>query len=304
MEEMIPCSVKDQDVFQRVWQRVMGDRDQESSPIRSGPLNMEGDLSCDCLEALARQQGTGFPPECERQEPAAQESLTQEQLAQPMEPEMPMEPEPPVQTPNCWQPVEEMPGEQTPAQETPAQESQTQEPPTQDQPVPEETCEDCAETKGLPEADGPDRGNDLPQLWEEPQPADDRTARLRRHVMDALEGWQFYRHLARKARGTDARTLNGMAAEQHKEARKLSAAYFLLTGLRYWPSELLGAPAIPSYWGALRTRHQAEQRQENAYRLAADDWDDPDLLALYEELIEGCRRRCQQLRSLLEQGNT
>ena len=299
MEEMIPCSVKDQEVFQRVWQRVMGDRDQENSPIRSGPLNMEGDLSCDCLKALARQQGTGFPPECERQE----------QPAQPMEPEMPMEPEPPIQTPNCWQPVEEMPGEQPPTQEPPAQESQTHEPPTQepqaqDQPVPEETRGEYAEAEGLPEEDGPDRGNDLPQLWEEPQPTDDRTARLRRHVMDALEGWQFYRHLARRARGTDARTLNSMAGEQHKDARKLSAAYFLLTGLRYWPSELLGAPAIPSYWGALRTRHQAEQRQENAYRLAADDWNDPDLLALYNELIEGCQRRSHQLRSLLEQDIT
>ncbi|MBD5098901.1 MAG: hypothetical protein HDT35_05030 [Clostridiales bacterium] len=289
MEEMIPCSVKDQEVFQRVWQRVMGDRDQESSPIRPGPLNMEGDLSCDCLRALARQQGTGLPPECERQESPTQEPPAQEQPAQPMEPEMPMEPEPSVQMPNCWRPMEE-----------PA----AQEPPTQDQPVPEETCEDCAETEGLPEADGPDRGNDLPQLWEEPQSADDRTARLRRHVMDALEGWQFYRHLARRTRGTDARTLNSMAGEQHKDARKLSAAYFLLTGLRYWPSELLGAPAIPSYWGALRTRHQAEQRQENAYRLAADDWNDPDLLALYNGLIEGCQRRSHQLRSLLEQSNT
>ena len=181
--------------------------------------------------------------------------------------------------------------------------------PAEETPMPEpslseEPCGECSEAEGLPEEDGPDRGNDLPQLWEEPQPADDRTARLRRHVMDALEGWQFYRHLARRARGTDARTLNGMAADQHKEARKLSAAYFLLTGLRYWPTELLGTPAIPSYWGALRTRHQAEQRQENAYRLAADDWNDPDLLALYNHLIEGCQRRSQQLRSLLEQDIT
>ena len=171
-------------------------------------------------------------------------------------------------------------------------------------PAPEPPCGECGETEDLPAEDGPHRGNDLPQLWEEPQPADDRTARLRRHVMDALEGWQFYRHLAKRARGTDARTLNGMAADQHREARKLAAAYFLLTGLRYWPTEMLGMPAIPSYWGALRTRHQAEQRQENAYRLAADDWEDPDLLTLYDALAEGCQRRSQQLRGLLEQGNT
>lgn len=285
MEEMIPCSVKDQEVFQRVWQRVMGDRDPENSPIRSGPANMGGDLSCECLEALLRRQGDGLPPECERQEPPTR----------PMEPETTMEPEPPVHQPSCWQPVEEVLAERPPVREIP---------PIQDQPVPEETREDCTQGSGLPASDGPHRGNDLPRLWEEPQGADDRTARLRRHVMDALEGWQFYRHLARRVRGTDARTLNGMAGEQHKEARKLSAAYFLLTGLRYWPSELLGAPAIPSFWGALRTRHQAEQRQENAYRLAADDWEDPDLLELYNELSEGCRRRSHQLRGLLEQGNT
>ena len=115
--------------------------------------------------------------------------------------------------------------------------------------------------------------------------------------MEALEGWQFYRHLARRARGSDARVLNNLAGELHRQARKLSAAYFLLTGLRYWPSELLTTPAIASYWGALRLRHQAEQRQETAFRIAADDWDDPALLDLLEEELalraarDGDRRR-------------
>ena len=116
-----------------------------------------------------------------------------------------------------------------------------------------------------------------------------------------MEGWQFYRYLARKARAGDARVLNAMAGELHRAARKLSAAYFLLTGLRYWPSELLAAPAIPSYWGALRTRHQAEQRQEMAYRMSADDWDDPDMRELYADLIESGQHRSRQLRALLEQ---
>ncbi len=132
-------------------------------------------------------------------------------------------------------------------------------------------------------------------------PADDRTARLRSQVMEALEGWQLYRHLARRARGTEARVLNTLAGELHRCARKLSAAYFLITGLRYWPSELLSAPAIPSYWGALRRRHQLEQQQETAFRMAADDWDTQDMLDLYGELAEGCQRRCRQLRTLLEQ---
>ncbi len=288
MEDMIPCAVKDQEVFQRVWQRVMEGRDQGSSPIQPGiPGGWEGDVSCDCLKALICEQGEGLLPECEREGMTAP-STWQEGQTQPAEPETPMGPEPslqePVEEPDGWQSAEE-----TPAPEPPAQ---------------EEPCGGCGETEGLPTENGPDRGNDLPRLWEEPQPADDRTVRLRRHVMDALEGWQFYRHLAKRTRGTDARMLNSMAADQHKEARKLAAAYFLLTGLRYWPSELLGVPSISSYWGALRNRYQAEQRQENAYRLASDAWEDPDLLALYAALIEGCQRRSGQLRSLLEQDIT
>lgn len=296
MEDMIPCAVKDQEVFRRVWQRVMEGRDPANSPIQPGiPGGWEGDVPCECLEALMRQGGSGTPLECRQQEQPAQpappqepeegQCPSQELETPPAAEEQPMEPEPSVQDlQSGWQS----------AAETPAPEPS----------APEEPCGACGGADGLPPESGPDRGNDLPHLWEEPQPADDRTARLRRHVMDALEGWQFYRHLAKRARGTDARMLNSMAAEQHKEARKLSAAYFLLTGLRYWPSEMLGMPAIPSYWGAMRSRHQAEQRQENAYRLASDDWEDPDLLALYEALIEGCQRRAHQLRTLLEQGNT
>ena len=290
MEEMIPCPVKDREVFLRVWQRVMAGRDGAKCPLEALPPNLQGDLSCECLEALANRQDPGFPEECERQggeEIPVTDSPVQEQPV----PELPMEqlvPKPLEQE----QPVPESPAEDQPAPECP----------TEDQPVPE--CPQrvvMAEDETLPEADGPHRDNDLPRLWEEPQESADRTARLRHQVMEALEGWQFYRYLARKARAGDARVLNSMAGELHREARKLSAAYFLLTGLRYWPSELLTTPAIPSYWGALRTRHQAEQRQEMAYRLSADDWDDPDMRELYGSLIESGQRRCRQLRGLLEQ---
>lgn len=253
MENMIPCPIQDQEVFQRVWQRVMAGRSEESSLIRPNPSVGSGDLSCGCLAALLAQEGEGLPPVCRPEEPAPP--------AEQEPPELPAE--------------EPMPGPEAPPQERP-----------------------CAPAEG-----GAARwGSDLPQLWEEPQPADDRTARLRGHVMDALEGWKFYRHLARRARGADARMLNSLAGELHRHARKLSAAYFLLTGLRYWPTETLSAPAIPSYWGALRARHQAEQRQESAFRLAADDWEDQELLAMYGELADACQNRCRQLRSLLEQG--
>lgn len=267
MEDMTPCAVNDQEVFQRVWQRVMAGRDGAQCPVEAMPPNLQGDLSCDCLDALARGQGEGVPPECLRQEPGT---------------DIPAQP-------GGWQPVEEMPAPEEPPQE----------------PAPECPGAEAPEGPGgLPEEDGPHRGNDLPQLWEEPQEASDRTARLRQHVMDSLDGWQFYRHVARRARGGDARVLNSLAGELHRQARKLSAAYFLLTGLRYWPSGTLAVPVIQSYWGALRQRHQAEQRQETAFRIAADDWDSPDMEELYAQLIEDCQRRCRQLRTLLERDET
>ncbi len=268
MEEMIPCSLKDQEVFQRVWQRVMAGREEGVSPVEAVPPGMQGDLSCKCLEELMRLNGGGLPQECEA----------------------------PGGSPPEQPPVEEAPSpgpDPAPEPAPPAEEAPAPEPPEPEQPP--------QPPEPLPQPEGTRWISDLPPLWEEPLPADDRTARLRSQVMEALEGWQLYRHLARRARGTEARVLNTLAGELHRCARKLSAAYFLVTGLRYWPSELLSAPAIPSYWGALRRRHQLEQQQETAFRMAADDWDTQDMLDLYGELAEGCQRRCRQLRALLEQ---
>lgn len=150
-----------------------------------------------------------------------------------------------------------------------------------------------------PGGDGP--GCDLMPAGVEPIPGGECTARLRQQTLEALESWQFYRHLARRTRGAAARALANLAADQHLHARKLSAAYFLMSGVRYWPSEQLGTPPISSFWGALRQRHQAEQQAELSYRMAADETSDSTLLELYHQLEEGCRTRCRQLRALLEQ---
>lgn len=162
------------------------------------------------------------------------------------------------------------------------------------------TCDELERLAAIPTPARPDeRGCDLSEA--EPGLSDEITGRLRRQVLEALEGWQMYRHLARRTRNSAARTLTALAADQHKQARKLAAAYFLLTGVRYWPSEQLAAPAIPSLWGTLRQRHRAEQQAELSYRMAMEESDDPTLSELYAELSDGCRARCRQLRDLLEQ---
>lgn len=215
-------SPQEQEVFQRVWQRVMAGRAVESSPIVPEPAPVtlpapapsrgwvDGDLSCEYLDALSRAL-----------------------------------------------PAHPLPGDAL--------------------------------------------TGDLPMPGLEELPRGETTARLRQQTLEALEAWQFYRHLARRTRGSAARTLTALAADQHQLARRLAAAYFLRSGLRYWPTEQLPAPAIPSLWGALRQRHQGEQQAELSYRMAADEADDPALTELYEELTEACRGHCRQLRALLEQ---
>lgn len=207
---------QEQEVFQRVWQRVMAGRTEESSPIEPVPLpeqphfRVDGDMSCDYLSYLAQT----------------------------------------------------MP----------------------DRTVPRDRA-----------------GSDLPLPGLETAAPAETTARLRQQTLEALEAWQFYRHLARRTRGNTARALTALAADQHQLARRLSTAYFLHSGVRYWPSEQLGAPVIPSFWGALRQRHQAEQQAELSYRMAADESDDATLTELYEGLMDSCRTHCRQLRMLLEQ---
>lgn len=215
MEYMTPCEMPEQEVFQRVWQRVMAGRGGADSPaqmvaaVEEAGRRVDGDLSCDYLAALA--------------------------AAPPMSP-------------------------------------------GQDRP-----------------------GSDLIPAGMEAPLCGEQTSRLRQQTLEALEGWQFYRHLARRTRGDQARTLTNLAADVHRQARRLSAAYFLLTGLRYWPIEQLAAPVISSFWGALRQRHQAERQMELSYRTALDDVEDSTLMELYEDLILASSGRARQLRVLLEQ---
>lgn len=215
-DDWMTRSPQEQEVFQRVWQRVMAGRTEENSPIETtlpaqSPRRwVDGDMSCDYLAILSKAA----------------------------------------------------PGSAEP------RETQT---------------------------------GDLPVAGIEEMPCGECTARLRQQTLEALEAWQFYRHLARRTRGNTARALTNLAADQHRLARKLATAYFLHSGVRYWPTEQLPTPAISSFWGALRQRHQGEQQSELSYRMAADETEDPTLTELYEELTESCRGHCRQLRTLLEQ---
>lgn len=123
---------------------------------------------------------------------------------------------------------------------------------------------------------------------------------LQQYIWEELEGWQLYRHLARRANGPNARALAALASEKHRRARRLAAAHFLIAGVRYWPTDRLETPRLNSWLGVLRERFGMEQRHEYRYRAAACDTNDPCLAELYSQLAEECASHAVLLRTVLE----
>jgi len=164
------------------------------------------------------------------------------------------------------------------------------------------------ETPALPaalgETNSPHRGGDFPDVSQVNRLGPGSCvygSMLQRQAMDALEAWQLYRCLARRSAGKSARTLSALASEQHHAARRLSAAYFLISGVRFWPVDRLAMPRIPSYLGTLRQAYQAEQRREQAYLMSAAETTDEALQELYQDLAAQSGNHSGSLRTILEQ---
>lgn len=207
----------------------------------------------------------------------------------------------PEERPGCPITVDAPPPAETPPAPGPA-------PGPEDIPAPEPPAEPAPEPAGGEPAPEPlesqrHTGDDFPRPDAVPclgSGSAGHGEQLREDILTALEGWQLYRHLARKVTGSAARTLSALASEKHKQARKLAAAYFLISGVRYWPTDRLGAPQTSSWLGTLRRRFAAEQQLDSRWRAAALDTEDPCLAELYIELAEDCAAHAGVLRALLE----
>ena len=118
-------------------------------------------------------------------------------------------------------------------------------------------------------------------------------------ICDEVTDWKLYLALARLADPSGAAVLADIAADKHRHAKRLSAAYFLVSGVRFRPQRM-SAPYIDSYPGMLRRRFFSEQQAEAAYLTAADQTRDPCLRELYLELANDNARHSLMIRSILE----
>lgn len=123
---------------------------------------------------------------------------------------------------------------------------------------------------------------------------------LQEFIRDELTDYRSYQALARRVGGNPARVLNAMAADELRHAKELSAAYFLISGVRYWPDPGK-APVPTSYLGALRQHFAGEQEGMLAYLAGAEATHDPCLQQLFFSLAQDEWRHACQLRTLVEQ---
>lgn len=123
--------------------------------------------------------------------------------------------------------------------------------------------------------------------------------RMQEFITQELVHWRSYQMLARRA-GQGGRMLAAMASGSRKRAKRLSAALFLISGIRFWPSEPPTVSVPRSYFGALRELFLSEQNRSGAYRAAAEECQDQCLCALYLDLADESMEHACRIRTLLE----
>ena len=122
---------------------------------------------------------------------------------------------------------------------------------------------------------------------------------LQAFIADELSDWRTYQALARRIPGGNGRALMGVAADERRHAGRLSAAYFLLSGVKFWPP---AEPELPreGWMAILRRRYWAERKGAEAYRTAAGHTGDSALRELYLELAGDEEAHAGIIRGILE----
>lgn len=124
---------------------------------------------------------------------------------------------------------------------------------------------------------------------------------LQQLIDHELADCRAYQALSRRAQGNAARVLASMAADEYRHAKRLSTAYFLISGVRYWPAERGGGQPVQPFLAALREHFGEEQRAQCSYLAAAEETTDSCLRELYLELAGDEETHAGLLRSILEQ---
>lgn len=133
-----------------------------------------------------------------------------------------------------------------------------------------------------------------------PLPREDpRRQQLQVLVQTCLQDASTYRALAKRGRRA-RQDLSELAGRKTRQAKRLSAAYFLLSGVRYWP-QATAAPQPPEgFFPALRQQFLAERERQRAWAALGETTEDEDLQALYLSLAQEAGELAHALRLIVE----
>lgn len=121
---------------------------------------------------------------------------------------------------------------------------------------------------------------------------------LQQRIRIELRRWKSFRVLA--SRLGENRTLMNLSAQSYRNARRLAAVLFLITGGWYLPERQSSAQRWADVRSGLRSLFRSSQQWEVEYRQAAEECGDEMLRELYIEQMGECQKQQTQIRALLE----
>ena len=121
-------------------------------------------------------------------------------------------------------------------------------------------------------------------------------------IEDELADRRYYMAFSGQAPGWARQTLRDTAEDEGGHARRLMAAYYLITGECYRPAVSCERICVGPLCPALRDRYHAEACGGMNYAQAAEATTDPCLAKLLNELSEDEYRHAERMLVLLERG--
>jgi rubrerythrin len=133
--------------------------------------------------------------------------------------------------------------------------------------------------------------------------AQNYTNQIMAYINDEYRDSLYYSTLTRRSTAGNARRIfRNIASDEMKHAHRWAAAYFLVTGKRYFPTRGTVEPVIvpPNYNTALRDRYIAESRDAVKYRQFADATSDRCLKRMAIDTSDDERQHAQEILSIIQ----
>jgi rubrerythrin len=127
--------------------------------------------------------------------------------------------------------------------------------------------------------------------------------RLMEFINDEYSDHLYYQTLSRRSTTSGARKLfKSISADELSHSKRFAAAYFLITGKRYFPTRTSIEPVVvpPSYIQALRDRYLAESRDAVKYHVFAQQTSDRCLNRITEATSNDEKRHAQDILELIQ----